>query len=319
MWLDKLEYRDSLDLPEDLTFGIEIEFANARRKYIEEELDNAYEKGIINSKWNLKYEETIFGNQETSYIKGGEATSDILHDNKKDWNNIKYACDTINFYGGTTNKYCGAHVHINGNFLKDNMKYYDRLIKLYTIYEDVIMRFWYGEDNKPRPNLNIFAGSPIIIFNTIRDYFYYNHKHNLTFDEFLSFMTGSRNKNLALSFSRLSKNFLESYYNITNNWKQYRTLEFRGAMGTTKPVIWQNYINLPAKLVLCCMDDKKDWKKINRLYEKTIHGINNNKYNCNKAIDFADFIFNNDLDKKNFMLQYIKDEEDVKVRKKTKY
>ena len=128
-------------------------------------------------------------------------------------------------------------------------------------------------------------------------------------------MCGGRNKNLSLSFCRLSEKFFMSYYNITDNWEQYRTLEFRAGMGTTKPVIWQNYINLYSKLLLSCMDDNRDWKKINKMYENIIHSRNNNNYN--RAMDFSDFIFNDDLDKYNFMLQYVKDEEDIKVRKRT--
>lgn len=318
MWLDKLEYRDSLGLPEDLTFGIEIEFAKARRKYIEEELNDLYKKGIINSKWDLKYEETIFGDQEISYTKGGEAVSTILHDSKNTWDNIKYTCDTIKLYNGIANNNCGSHVHIGVNILKDNMKYYDRLIKLYVIYEDILLRFCYGEDNKPRDTFKIFAQSPYNLFKIFYEYFYDDEKFNLSFDKFLYYINNINNKNISLSFCRLSKEFLERKYHITDNWYNYRTLEFRAGNGTLNPAIWQNYINLYTKLLLCCTNDKKDWSKVNKEFENSIYNEELDKFNINKAINFADFIFNSSLDKNNFMLQYIKDEKNTKTKRRSK-
>lgn len=307
MWIDKIKYRDKLDLNKDVTFGVEIEFADARKRYVNESLEKGYNNKFISNKWDVKYEETIYKKMEDSHIYGGEAISDILVDNPNTWHDIKYACDKIKLFSGNINENCGAHVHVGANILNDNIKYYDRLMKLWIIYEDVILRFCLGEYNYPRKSLYYFAASPYTFFKVFYDNFYQNNKLNITYDQFIRGLGGC--KNLALSFRGLDEDYLKRKYKDDSNWYKYRTLEFRAGNGTLNPVIWQNYINLYTKLLLCCSDDNKDWDMIDRRFSDEILNEDLNNFDYSKAEELCNFVFDNEIDKYNFMLQYIKDED----------
>ena len=316
MWIDEIEYRNSIGIGEDVTFGVEIEFAGARKRYVKEVLEKAYKNKFISSEWDVKYEETIYKDLEDGYVYGGEAISDILTDNYSSWNDIKYACDKIKLFNGEINQNCGAHVHVGANIFNDDMKYYDRLMKLWIIYEDIILRFCFGEDNIPRNNFEYFAGSPYVYFKIMYDNFYKNNRLNLTYDEFVRGVCFSEScKNLAISFRCLDKEFVKNKYKNVYNWYDYKTLEFRAGNGTLNPVIWQNYINLYTKLLLCCLDDNKDWDMIDRKFNQEILNEELESYDYEKAVEFISFVFNNRLDKDNFMLQYVK-EHDCKKRVK---
>ncbi|MBR3162068.1 MAG: amidoligase family protein [Bacilli bacterium] len=318
MWLDELMYRDKLNIGKDVTFGVEIEFDKARKRDIKEVLDKAYYDKVIDKKWDVVDEETICESGDKNYMFGGEAVSDILTDNENTWKNINYTCDKIKIFDGKINKNCGAHVHVGADVFRDDMKYYDRLMKLWLIYEDVILRFCYGEFDRVRDLCFNFARSPYLLFKIIYDHYYNKHKLNLSFEKFVDLMGNNINKNFSLSFCRLSKEFLGNRYKIINDWYNYRTLEFRGGNGTLNPVIWQNYINLYTKLLLCCLDDNKNWDIIDKRFIDTYNCETLENYNYEKALEFSNFVFVSEIDKHNFMLQYMKNNSYSKVKKRDK-
>ena len=63
-----LEYRDKLDLPSNLTFGVELEYENVSK----ETIDKYVEKNLYD--WNSKSDCTV--------ESGGEVTSPIMTDQK---------------------------------------------------------------------------------------------------------------------------------------------------------------------------------------------------------------------------------------------
>ena len=132
---------------------------------------------------------------------------------------------------------------------------------------------------------------------------------------------------MAISFRRLDKDFVLSKYKghkEIKNWYDYRTLEFRSGMGTLNKSIWQNYVNVDTKMMLCCLDDNKDWDYIDRLFYDTVGNYDleefSDRYNLSKAVSFCNFVFDEDIDKLNFLRQYIKSDakldKNVLVRKK---
>ena len=324
MWQDLIKYRGNLKLIENVSFGLEIEFVNANRSYVDDEVKSLYDTGKISKPWELVNEETLYDGDQIFSTRGGEAVSDIFHDTKSTWNDLDKVCCAIKKYNGKISQKCGGHVHIGANILEDNLKYYSRLAKLYVVYEDVLLRFNYGELDYPRDNLYKHAESNFSIFRHI-DLFYKNDKQIRSFDEFVK--AYSIFKNMAISFRRLDKNFVLSKYNghkEIKNWYDYRTLEFRSGMGTLNKSIWQNYVNVDTKMMLCCLDDNKDWDYIDRLFYDTVgnHDLEefSDKYNLSRAISFCNFVFDEDIDKLNFLRQYIKSDakldKNVLVRKK---
>lgn len=302
MWQNSIEYRYNLGIDNDVTFGTEIEFIGAYREAVRFDLMKGYLKKRLHTEWLLENDETLCNEGIFSAV-GGEAISGILRDDKIVWQDIKFVCDSIKLNGGGVNDKCGAHVHVGVNIFDNNFKYYARFIKLWTVYENIIVRFCYGENEFARSMLYYFAASNRNIFKHI-DLFYKNDRIIRSFEEFIQYY--STFKNLMVSFKGMSKEWIMQKYHNPKNWEDYRTLEFRLANGTLNHVIWQNYVNLYTKMMLCCLDDSKDWDNIDRLFYHNIH--------CDSELDttldnvrlFCDFVFYNDIDKSNFLLQYYK-------------
>ena len=310
MWKKNLIYRDNLEASEDITFGIEIEFDKARKIAIKNSLDKAYDKKDIFSRWEVKNDETVYCGTTISSPRGGEVVSDVLKDSSTSWNDIKYVCEKIKDYGGVATYRCGAHVHIGADIMKKNMLYYERLIKLWTVYEGIILRFCYGEDNYPRKYMSIFAASPYHIVKKIFNYSYdfKTKRLKMNFDEFMKTVRGPLGlKNLSLTFKGIDNDFLKLKYRDSDDWFNHRTLEFRAGNGTLDSSIWQNYVNLYMKIVLCCLDDTKNWDMIDKKFDMALRWEPSLMYDCDKANEFCNFVFNNEVDEYNFMVQYIKD------------
>jgi hypothetical protein len=300
-----LKDRDSLGLPSKITFGIEIEFVYAIRYKVRSDLFEKYLKKKLKGEWKLENDETVCDSDKIYSNYGGEAISDILIDTKDTWQDIKLVCDTIKSNKGKSNDKCGAHVHVGSNIFEDNLKYYARFSKLWTVYEDIIVRFCYGEDERARSMLYYYAASNRDVFKYI-DLFYKGDKSIRSFDEFVK--AYSTSKNLMVSFKGMDKEWIVNKYGNVKNWDEYRTLEYRGGNGTLNPVVWQNYVNLYTKIMLCCLDDSKNWDYVDKLFYDNIYNDNMLVVNDNMVDEFCNFIFDNDLDKYNFLVQYYKSE-----------
>ena len=72
-------------------------------------------------------------------------------------------------------------------------------------------------------------------------------------------------------------------------------IEFRIPNGTLKEEIWQNYINFFVKFLIAC---KKELD-----VEEVVYKINNNEHS---AIELADYVFEDNIDKDNFLIQTLK-------------
>ena len=102
------------------------------------------------------------------------------------------------------------------------------------------------------------------------------------------------------------------------NFRHYdtlKTIEFRCPNGTLNPVIWQNNINTVTKLMLAARNKKIDEDFLDYKLEKEP-----DKFTLlPKALELADIIFDNDLDKMYFLKQYKKDFSFIEEKKeKTK-
>ena len=91
------------------------------------------------------------------------------------------------------------------------------------------------------------------------------------------------------------------------------TIECRVANGTFNPIIWQNNINLLIKLLEYSKSEDFNDELLNRRLQETISKeIPSNIYKYSQiqtesAIELADLIFDNNLDKIYFLRQYFKD------------
>lgn len=285
-----LEYRNTLYLPIYETFGIEIEYEK-----FSENKTNKYISTYFN-----KWESTDDG----SLVYGGEIISPIMRDLPTYWDELKNICDYLNKHNVNTSLNAGGHVHIGANILEDNLDYWKTFIKLYTVYEDTLFRFIYGDKISPRSKIRKYA--PPIAKE------FYRIINNFDDIENISglFQLVPKNRYFALNL----RNAVANYYLEDSNSKN--TIEFRSPNATSNPIIWQNNINTFCKMLLSSSmqvidTDFLDWKLENDFVPFCERRSYSSDYlydeiNLKNILEFVDIIFDNNLDKVYFLRQYLK-------------
>lgn len=300
-FIDEIRLPKILNLPKEATFGVEIEFENATLDDIEEKMNRAKNNNLLNGDWKLKQEDSLYSSRHFDGF-GGEIISPILTDQIDVYKQIRNACHIIKSSNGVITNRCGGHIHIGSKLLDDNINNYLRLARLWTVFEKEIERFGFGEDDVPRDNMSFYASSTANLLKHI-ELLESGRFVKCNFNNFIR--SYGIEKKLALSFFYLNED------------KKFHTLEIRCPNGTINPIIWKNNINFFVKFFAACKDNKKDWNLIERMFqeEKNVTFDNCNSENdIDKAYLLAKFIFNNEVDIDNFMLQYKKDSNKVLVK-----
>lgn len=277
-----IKYRSSLDLPKEITFGVEIEYENivtdtVSYLFLEEECYNEKFRGWINKK-ELDLAELNKLNESMN----GEINSPILTDQITSWKNLKTSLEILYKNDARITEKCGGHVNIGAHILGRNPNYWRNFFLLWILYEKEIYEFCSGEYDKVRQRkdymsriaLKLKKNIDIILNDSDKIYEYLEsvspQLFYKTYDIFVTEQISSTQKN--------------------NN-----IIEFRLPNGTLKEEIWQNYINFFAKFILAC---KKELDM-----EKVLYKIENNNHN---SVELADYIFTAEIDKTNFLIQTLK-------------
>lgn len=281
-----LEYRDSLNLPNKLTFGTEIEYENLSMSsvslFISENLKN----------WNSKYDGSV--------PSGGEVSSRILTDTENSWYELKKICEFLKQNKAENSNDSGAHIHVGAHILGDNKENWLNFIKLYIISESVLFRFFYGDKINARGCIFDYA-QPVAnkLYNSLE---YLNKLKDV---KLFSRILVDSTKYYAINFKHVKFN------NTINTKSTGNTIELRCPNGTIEEVIWQNNINAFAKLILKAKSDKLDIDLINYKLENEVVDSEKQFYMYNEirlkaVLEFVDLVFNNNLDKVYFLKQYLK-------------
>jgi len=285
-----LDLRESLNLSKNVTFGVEIEVDNILDKI------HYLRRSKIFAEWLWKSEDTLFNGQEI--------VSYILKDEIRTWDTLEYVFIKLGDCSEIT-PLCGGHIHFGSQIFGNNKDAYYNLYLLWQAYENIIFRFGYGEFISERDNIDKYAIPFLLTVQNTNptDYFFELHSR------------------MCLSYGKISENNLEEYKRcIVGN-----TIEVRSPNGSLNPIIWQNNINFFAKLMLYATS--KNFNKdliLNRIEEikdksNMYGGIFTylKMLDLEKAVELADLIFDNNLDKVYFLRQYIKNEEvGIKVLEK---
>ena len=285
-----IPYRDFLNLPLDLTFGVEIEYENLDRSIVDD---------YINKKLDCWLSKT-----DGSLVNGGEINSPILYDEKKYWLELKKICSFLKEHNANTCQNAGGHVHIGAQILGEECATWRKFIKIYTIYENILFRFAYGEKLGPRKKMYVHANP--IAETLISKMWRFNRSKSIIE---LGQEYPSETKRIALNLNHV---LFENMQEMENN-----TIEFRFPNATVEASIWQNNINTFAKMILAAKSNNIDEEYLDKLLKEEDYmllSLNSKKellakYNgiCfNQAIQFADLIFDNNLDKTLFLRQYVK-------------
>lgn len=279
-----LELRNCLGFDKYITFGLELEFENAMKNRIEQRLR---EVSLYNS-WSIK--------NDRSLISGSEVNSPILIDNSNNWHNLKQVCSIVS-QNATIGTNSGGHIHIGTQVLGNNTESWLRFIKIWSVYENIIYRFVYGEFLTARANILRYAKPMTTYFWD--DYQKLKESSYLSLWDILGRI--SRNRYQAVNFDNV------------NDFKEIEdgnTIEFRCPNGTLNPTIWQNNVNTFVNLLL--------YSKSSRYNDDIVENRrkeNNDKFSklslygeiyLQQALEFCDMIFTNNFDKVYFLRQYFK-------------
>lgn len=295
-FVKQLRLPKTLNLPKEVTFGVEIEFENAKLSTLEQKITLSKMNNLISNDWKLKQDDSLVENSKKGF--GGELVSPVLNDQQEAYKQIRNACHIIETSDGKATDRCGGHIHIGSNLLEDDIKNYLRLARLWTVFENEIVRFGLGTDELPRESMAYYAQSSAKLLRHIE--LLEKQSKNCNLDDFIRCY--GFEKRVALSFFYLNKE------------KSFHTLEVRCPNGTIDPDIWKNNINFFTKFFLSCKDKRKDWNMIERMFQEKKNNMEIDEYNIDKARLLTDFVFNDEQDKNNFMLQYKKDRNKILVK-----
>lgn len=296
-----IEYQKILGLKPNMTFGLEMEFVSnySNLKYLfnswEDVVTLQGETSNINyygDFWQLMYELNLEERINGDY--GYELVSPILTDEEDAWEDLKAKCQNLDNF--TINNHCGAHIHFGASqcFSDDPFKLIN-FFKFYALYEDILTRFACGEYINVRSSARVYAKP---IGYKIRE------KLNILNTKPIKMVTTLKTLNTNTMTSVQIDNYVRNYL----NGNSIDTIEFRSPNGTLNPIIWQNNINAFGKFLEYSTSSEFDEAFINHLLShKPVHYEAYEFINYDKVLQLVDLIFDNIVDKMNFLRQYIKD------------
>ncbi len=297
----KIPYRKDLKFASKDTFGCEIEFYDADYSSISQALKSLKKKSQMFC-WDLDRDETVYIPSKTDFLKGkgGELISPILFTENHTFDEMITACNLIKSNKGTINYKTAGHIHAGGQMFESKEKI-DNFLLLWSIFEDVIERFFCGEflensylEEKAHSCRDNFKEASYDKYNLSK----------IRLDKHMQNENKIHQKAWAVSF----------YYFYCYDFEPKNTIEFRKISGTLEPAIWQNNCYFLSKFA--SLSNKISKKELNYIKTKFDYS-NKDSIDIKKAIFLSDLMFETDLDKLCFLKQYIKDFHIEKTRNKT--
>ena len=294
-----LEYRKKLNIDKDITFGIEIELEHFKGTYADLwPFECEINKIIGNNDWNIKNDITL--------IFGRELATEVYTDAERTWNDIFNVCDYASNYLEVGKRSAG-HINVGSHILSNNALYWYRFLKLWSVYENVIYRFSYGEYLSYFPFIPLGSKPVACVLIDRLDYlktFIDEDAHRLIVNAFPKEISPGFLKKNGISFYKMLDKLDYSEYEYDN------VLEIRSPISTLDTVIWQNYVNFFVHLLLYCKSDKFNDdildRRMNKIKDIVLDIDNYDNIYLDDAIELSDMIFDNNLDKIYFLRQYLK-------------
>lgn len=289
-----LKERKILTLPPNINFGLEIELNDVDFSEVERLIENHFDGFCVHTDQSLG-----------SF--GAEVATPVLQNTKETWNILKKISKTLN------------HVHpsfknasFQVTFDVDSDEFISKFLKFFMVYEDIVYRFSLGFDTDFRESINTYALPirPFIIEEFVT-------KQNLKNDESRVPKCLKDSKRCALSFK------------VSENSEGQMLLEFRTPNGTIDMSLWQNYVTTFYAMMNYVKSKQFDEEKIDAQIEEIFyHQVlpysfvvpdTYKEINLEKALEFSNLIFKQELDKLYFLKQYLgKDYEKIQGYQKKK-
>lgn len=296
---------ETLGLPRDFKFGIELEAYNVKTKGKNSLYTGESAKYIKSKNWHMatKNEEMLVG-------KGGaELVSPILKDTEQDWKDISDMCEQMKKFPGNkgdkvvTDSKCGLHIHFDAECIAKDQNKMRNFLKLYAESEELLYKMCNDKYNPIRKGAinKDFKGLHII------SAMWRNGMAAPTGKKILKHI---ENGTLKVSYKKFGKlRMLISKYklderryaglNLTNigNTKK-NTIEFRMANGTLDPEIIKQNVFLYSSLIntsIKITENPKQYQdKLSEFYKTDVN-------EREKAQNFLNLIIENSEDRKIYM------------------
>lgn len=278
-----LTLRHDLGLKKSLTFGLELEFEKTSKFMVSRKLKHLF----CDNEWK------VIG--DSSLCRGAEIVSPILEDTFWCWEELEKVCNVAKRCG-TIYKNAGGHIHVGTQILECDKEALINFLKIWSVYENVIIRFTNGEFLTQRQNMyrhaHLLAEDFALMHYDIR-------KSEYLFESFESVLNYiNRGRYRAVNFRNTQPNMDAQVGN---------TIEFRCPNGTLEPVIWQNNVNLFLKLLLYCKSKKYNDDIVEKRVKSRFYNTDYSNEIClEQALELCDMVFSNNLDKVYFLRQYLK-------------
>lgn len=211
-----------LNLPKELSIGLELESEGINSKYI-------YLLSHLLSRWSAVC--------DNSLNDGVEIVSPVLSNNEKDFCELYCICTLLKSLNQTANLNCGGHVHIGADYLKSKQAYIN-LFEIWGNSESILFQICNPENSTLRPGFAKHAKpfSQKLSIAIDKDSVLINDEYDL--------------KQFVQEVQEIQENryFSINVQNINiNNAKN--TVEFRISNGTLDFETWIDNIRLYGKII----------------------------------------------------------------------
>lgn len=286
-------YRSTLNVPEEMHFGTEIEFMTSNTS----ESDRSVRKVINrNSTFKKIYKFGVNNRVEVQNRNKRiyEIKTPVFSNNEEDFMSLKNVCNGLESINVMTSNEKGIHVHTDLSVLENNNRFLETFLKLFCIYEHIIFRFSYGEENESTINMTSYSR---MVSHKLYKYLK-NYNRSMSYDNFL------RELRELLKCKSYAINFHQKDDSCKNE-----TIEVRTFNSTTNSVIIQNDINLVLSIINQIVNNSIDIDLLDYRFSEYDRGFYvKEKYSdlhLDDAIEFSDMIFNDSVDKDYFLRQYV--------------
>lgn len=237
--IEDTEIRSKIDIPPEMTVGIEIESVGKMSKEIQ------YLKVLMLGDWEAKKDGSLEGDHEEP---GVEVTSPILHGDDPEINNkISHVANLLINGGQTVNKSCGGHIHIGADYFKD-YESYQNLVDLWINCEQIFYIISNKMGEVPRTSIAEYAKPISKSFETIIE------EGSVDFANIISLRAMENQLN------RASQRTNGINFNNLSDYEKH-TIEFRLPNGTIDPNTWIENINLFGNTLRKCKEITEIRKK----------------------------------------------------------
>lgn len=286
------EYRDNLNVPEDMNFGTEIEFMVKQRNNVERE----FRKFMLNQAGKKKYfkltndPRVVKSNTGMKII---ELKTPVLKNTKEDFCILRNIINDMTSDEIVPSNQKGIHVHADMSQLENNPEHLETLLKLLCLYEHIINRFSYGEEDRTNINLANYSRQ---ISNKLYKYL----KRNGKLEDFDKSIKELRE---IFNLKTYAINFHQKDFNCKTD-----TIEIRQFNSSFNPVIIQNDINLVLSMIHNTINNNVDKELLDYKFDEYDNKLYSSKssfdLNLSDAIEFSDLVFNKQEDQDYFLRQY---------------